>query len=47
MYENSLILGGIQTVYYCGNNASVLKAIYNASFPWRISPTCVAPSITP
>jgi hypothetical protein len=47
MDEYALVYGGIQTVYYCGNNASVLKAIYNASYPWGISPTCVAPVTAP
>jgi|688.fasta_scaffold750047_2 hypothetical protein len=35
MDEYALVYGDIQTVYYCGNNASVLKAISWISF-WRI-----------
>jgi hypothetical protein len=41
MHPNALIYSGAKTAYYCGDNASVLRAIYNSS-PWvRITATCV------
>lgn len=47
MHPNALIYSGAKTVYYCGNNASVLKAIFEISRPLRVSATCVAPAIKP
>jgi hypothetical protein len=47
MQSGALVNSGVKTVNYCGNNASVLKAIFNASSRVRITPTCVAPSTTP
>ena len=47
MHPNALIYSGAKTINYCGNNASVLRAIYNSS-PWvKVSATCVAPVTTP
>jgi hypothetical protein len=47
MHPNALIYSGAKTIYYCGVNASVLRAIYNSS-PWvRVSATCVAPALEP
>jgi hypothetical protein len=47
MHPNALIYSGAKTIYYCGDNASVLRAIYNSS-PWvRISATCVTPALAP
>jgi hypothetical protein len=47
MQPGAWINSGVNTVNYCGNNASVLKAIFNASSPVRIKPTCVAPATAP
>ena len=47
MHPNALIYSGAKTVYYCGNNASVLKAIFEISRPLRVSATCVAPATKP
>jgi hypothetical protein len=47
MHPNALIYSGAKTINYCGNNASVLRAIYNSS-PWvKVSATCVAPVTAP
>ena len=47
MHPNALIYSGAKTINYCGNNASVLRAIYNSS-PWvKVSATCVAPATAP
>jgi hypothetical protein len=43
----AFVNGGVKTANYCGNNASVLGAIFNASSSARITPTCVAPALTP
>jgi hypothetical protein len=48
MQPYALKNSGVNTVNYCGNNASVLRAISNASSPvLRITPTCVAPATAP
>ena len=47
MQEGALVWSKVKMVYYCGNNASVLKAIFNASYPVRITPTCIAPALVP
>ena len=47
MHPNALIYSGAKTINYCGDNASVLRAIYNSS-PWvKVSATCVAPATAP
>jgi hypothetical protein len=38
---------GLKTVNYCGNNASVLKSLFNPWVGLRITATCVAPSTAP
>jgi len=43
----AFVNGGVKTANYCGNNASVLGAIFNASSSARITPTCVAPVTAP
>jgi hypothetical protein len=43
MAEYSFFWSGVKTVNYCGNNASVLAAIAKQG----LSPTCVAPALTP
>ena len=47
MNELAFMYSGVKTVNYCGNNASVLGAIFNASSSARITPTCVAPATAP
>jgi hypothetical protein len=47
MQEGALVFSKVKTVYYCGDSASVLKAIFNASYPVRITPICVAPTTAP
>jgi hypothetical protein len=47
IHPTALLYSGASTINYCGENASVLKAIYNSS-PWvRIPATCVAPTTAP
>jgi hypothetical protein len=47
MHPNALIYSGAKTINYCGNNTSVLRAIYNSS-PWvKVSATCLAPATAP
>ena len=47
MHPTALLYSGASTINYCGENASVLKAIYNSSSAVRITATCVAPTTAP